>query len=358
MRARWALLLAALVASGCAGERATVSESTAASQATVSDETGGIEGLVVDGEGKPIPGAAVGVQKDLFSAEANSSADGRFVFSSLVPGAYKVFAQKLGFDSYAGKANVTAGLVTPVEVRLTTVEVGPPFPIELTVHQVRTVGVWLQVPQSAAAAKLPTGFRAKPHVLLDPNDQTAEYAVYVTSYKNGTVDNESVGEGFWAFEVLNVDPPTKHASGATVDFILVASYASDPKVQELFAAWNVPAATAQMTLTPGDVGPSTFRATASVKNDKGTYGLTAANTGTTNTAVGSSITVRLFGLVNKDVVNYVDLALGPVEYSIQGAGTVDGAATLAMTTTAPAGESYVQWGPSAKQSFLWQEAKK
>ena len=360
MRALWAIVAFTILVAGCSGQEAVAPASVAApsTEATVTAETGAIEGVALDKDGAALSGASIGLQKDILNLQTNTTPEGRFVFSGLAPGEYKLFVQKLGYESTATKANVTAGEVTKVEVRLVPLKVDPNFPIELTVHQVRTVGVWMPISYAEAMKRMPPGFRPKPHVLLDPNDQVAEYAVYVTSYKNGTMANESLGEGQWAFEVFNVDPAAKHASGYTVDFIVTGSYASDPKLQGVFNIWNLPTSAAQIAFTPGELAASAARATASVKHEKGTYTLSAANGGNTDAAAGTSISVRMFGIVNQNIVNYIDLSLTGALYSIQGAGNVDGAANLAVSPLAPGGESYVQWGPTARQNFVWVEAKK
>lgn len=359
MRSLGIIAIVAVLVAGCAAEDATTpaTATTRSAEATVTRDTGAVEGLVKDPDASPLAGAGVALEKDILRLQTNTSVDGRFVFSGLVAGEYTLFVQKLGYDSHASKVNVTAGEVSSADVVLVPFKVGPDFPIELTVHQVRTMGVWLQVPYAEAQKRIPAGFRAKPHVLLDPNDQTAEYSVYVTSYKNGTLGTRALGEGYWAFEVFSVDPPSKHASGATVDFILAASYASDPEVQALFGVWNLPTSVATISLTPGEAGPSTFRSVSTVKHEKGTYTATATNTGNTDTVAGTSLSVRLFGVVNQEIKNYVDIAIGPVLYSISGAGNVDGSANLAVNPSAPAGESYVQWGPTTREAMLWQEAK-
>jgi hypothetical protein len=104
---------------GCSGgsHKASAKNSLApAPPATVTSDTGSVEGLVVDAEQAPI--AAVDVALVELTQSIKSDAAGRFVFNNLPPGAYKLVAQRLGYESFAKKVDVGVANVTRVTVVL------------------------------------------------------------------------------------------------------------------------------------------------------------------------------------------------------------------------------------------------
>ncbi len=79
-------------------------------------ETGGIDGLIVDEEELPIGGARVVlVGTDI---ETSSDAGGRFTFSQVDPGDYKVTIKKTGFATAGRAVPVIAGEISQLRVTL------------------------------------------------------------------------------------------------------------------------------------------------------------------------------------------------------------------------------------------------
>lgn len=141
---RWAsggfllLLVATLFLSGCMdknGSGKTLAEGRGAAgndyeAPKAAEGSGAIQGVVVSEEELPIEGAEVGLAaKDVPAVFTNS--EGRFAFSHLEPGKYTVVAQKFGYESQKRLADVAAGGVAEVQIRLvaTTVQGVEPFPV-------------------------------------------------------------------------------------------------------------------------------------------------------------------------------------------------------------------------------------
>jgi hypothetical protein len=111
------LIALALLAAGCTDPAATVATTSAAAtggpaeSSSSAAETGGITGTVVDDEAMPISGANVaatgGPSADLPALKTDAS--GRFAFTGLLPGSYKVFVESLGYESVAKAITVAAG---------------------------------------------------------------------------------------------------------------------------------------------------------------------------------------------------------------------------------------------------------
>src|SRR5688572_6320059 len=87
----------ALLVSGCAGSPSSADGITTtrevlvtveASPVEVTLDTGGIDGVVVDDESAPVPGAKVALVG--FANITNTDNTGRFTFSNLQPGEYRI----------------------------------------------------------------------------------------------------------------------------------------------------------------------------------------------------------------------------------------------------------------------------
>lgn len=117
-----ALLVVALLVSGCAGagpNSATNSGPPISTVATFTPDTGGIEGVVLDEEAKPVGGATVGIVG--VGTVVKSSAAGAFAFSELEPGDYKLAVEAVGFHDTVVPARVVAGNTTKITFRLVAV---------------------------------------------------------------------------------------------------------------------------------------------------------------------------------------------------------------------------------------------
>ena len=110
---------------------------TAAAQAP----TGTITGRVVDASGSAVPGAKLTIEAEStgFKQTQTSSSDGRFVQPSLLPGFYKIIAEKAGFSKF-----ITSGLkldsseTAAIEIALKVGEVTTTVEITADVAQLKT----------------------------------------------------------------------------------------------------------------------------------------------------------------------------------------------------------------------------
>lgn len=356
MRRVLAVLLALTFAGCAAGHDAKpeAADDAPLAEPDVNQTVGAVFGVVVDDEDKPVAKAQVGVEGPLGLTGANTTSNGEFSFPDLAPGAYRLFAQKIGFDAFTTTVAVTAGEVTRVEVRLRPTMVGPDFPVAAAMTGLRTHGGWFQVPYSEAAAALPDGFDPKPHVLLEPNGVTAEYQIYSTSYEDLVVDGESLGPGLWTFEVLSVVPPEEHGGVQhTVEFFVFASYASDARVADLLTAWGVPTTVAELTSEPGGVAADTFHTMSTVETEGVSYRMmTTGGQDQGSALTGGAIDVRVFAVAD-EVTNYVLFDISDAAYSLSAASNLEGDG-FAFPPPAPAGLGYLQWGDQATQTMRFE----
>jgi hypothetical protein len=119
-----ALLIAFMALAGCAGG-ADEAGAPAEAEPTPTAETGSIRGTVTNSELLGIPGVAVAIL-DL-ELEGVTDSDGVFVFNDLEPGTYKVFAQKLGYESAAVSVPVVAGEVVDKAIELVEIVTTEPY---------------------------------------------------------------------------------------------------------------------------------------------------------------------------------------------------------------------------------------
>ena len=280
------------------------------------------------------------------------------MFNDIEPGSHKLFAQKLGFKSVASKVDVAAGEVSKVTLELSQIVTGPTFPIEARLFGFESAGGWFQVPYAQVQPFLPEGFTAKPHVLAETNEQTAELAFYVSKYGNGTLDGAPLDAGYWSFVVISVTPSDEHsASGATVQFVPIASHASDPQLAFLLSTWGIATNQGTLTFTRTSGADQVHNAVADLKSDSGAFTLTTASAADESALTSGSLSVRMFGVKEKVVGSYVDLDIASVLYSITGGARLDGATGIPVTPQAVAGEAYVQWGAQASQVMRFEPAE-
>lgn len=324
----------------------------------MTDSTGAIEGTVTDDEIVPLEKVQVGLGLGS-NQTTNTDAVGYFKMEGVEPGAYQLYLQKLGYESLGVAVKVAAGEVTKVEIRLKRQLLEPGKVLSVSLFGISSQGGWFQVPYSEAAAALPAGFTPKPHVLLDPNGETAEFSLYVLKYRNGTVAGEPVQAGTWSFGVLSVNPSSDHSSGATVDFVIYVHYATDPKLRAALEEWNLgPVQDGQVTLTSTAPGADTFQVTGHVQGGGLTYDLTTVTSQRQDSLTGGALTVRFFGIKDKVVTNYVDSSITSVLYSITGAADVRVTGRLPFTLLANEGEGYYQWGDTTLWNLEFVPAKK
>jgi len=363
MVARSTVLLVALAVavSGCQQpEGATIDPSPVPGvkiETRVNETAGAILGLAVDVEKVPLANVTVALGEGASVRTTTSSLAGEFGFNDIEPGSYKLFAQRLGYRSAATKVDVVAGEVTQVRLELAALVTGPAFPTEVRLYNVETGGGWFQVPYSQAQPFLPEGFSAKPHVLAETNGQTAEIAFYITKYQNGSLDGAELAEGYWSFVVLSVTPPEDHSSsGATVQFIPIASHASDPQIAFLLSTWGTKTDQGTMTFSRTGAGEQANQFTAALKSATGNFALTVGNAGEEGALTGGAISVRVFGITEQVVKSYVDIRISSILYSITGAARVE-ASGLPLMPQAVAGEGYVQWGAGGSQIMEFEAAE-
>lgn len=116
------MLLAGCVAAAPAAPAGVSSGPAAASgPATFDETTGAIEGTVFDAESQPIEGAIVGVIQ--LGTQVSTDIAGHFSFSNLLPGAYQVAGQKLGYSAAAKQVQVVAGEIAPISLVLEKLEI-------------------------------------------------------------------------------------------------------------------------------------------------------------------------------------------------------------------------------------------
>ena len=93
----------------------------------VTTESGGIDGVVVDEEFQPVAGAdVVLVGRDVSTA---SDLAGRFTFSVLEPGEYKLTIKKSGFAVAGRSVPVAAGEISTLQVTLKTIQFDVPYTV-------------------------------------------------------------------------------------------------------------------------------------------------------------------------------------------------------------------------------------
>jgi hypothetical protein len=102
-----------------------------AGPASFSDTTGALSGRVVDEEQLPIVGAQVGLVLEPFEATRTSDSRGKFVFSNLEPGTYKLFVNQLGYKAAAKNVVIKAGEETVDSVTLEANPLPVAYPLSL-----------------------------------------------------------------------------------------------------------------------------------------------------------------------------------------------------------------------------------
>lgn len=108
-------VLLALVLAGCSGkgsDQNSGSEPAGAAPAIPGADTGSIRGIVTDDSLLPLQGAHVGVLEQ--QLEALTDAQGKFTFNGVQPGAVRVAATKLGYETAAKNVQVEAGKISDV----------------------------------------------------------------------------------------------------------------------------------------------------------------------------------------------------------------------------------------------------
>ncbi len=85
------------------------------------DATDQIQGTIKDALGRPLGGASLTLKSpdETVMGKAQSDADGRFVFSGVVPGTYAVLAEKPGFETGTAVVTVEAGTIATATLALT-----------------------------------------------------------------------------------------------------------------------------------------------------------------------------------------------------------------------------------------------
>ena len=117
------LTVGALLLAGCAASEGgtTGVTTTSAAPPSVSAETGSIQGSVLSEDQLPIVGAEVAIIETKASTKTDDT--GKFVFNDLVPGTYKVIAQRLGYSSAARSVEVKAQEILELKLTLAAIAV-------------------------------------------------------------------------------------------------------------------------------------------------------------------------------------------------------------------------------------------
>jgi len=77
---------------------------------------GGLKGLVLDDQGKTLPGATVGLEPDRHLMETDQR--GEFIFSKIYTGIYTVSVSMIGYKTFTGKISISPGTVTNLKLKL------------------------------------------------------------------------------------------------------------------------------------------------------------------------------------------------------------------------------------------------
>ncbi len=103
--------------------------------------TGRISGRVADGSGGVIPGAKISIESEAtgFKQTQSSGADGRFVQPSLLPGSYRVTAEKTGFaKSVVAGVNLDASETATVDLTMKVGDVATVVEVQAEAAQLKT----------------------------------------------------------------------------------------------------------------------------------------------------------------------------------------------------------------------------
>jgi hypothetical protein len=212
----WLVGLVVLV-SGCAGSSTGVRLDPRPS-AAFDGSTGGIEGLVVDPEYRPIEGAHVVLIGT--NLTANTSAEGRFAMSNLVPQQYLGIITKAGFKESRQGFEVPLGNVTRQRVVLEPIP--PPVPyVDVATSYSGTIQNGYAV-RAGTVGTNSSGTRSNPStnlrpmghwqsVLLEVNwkpasDQSDQLALQVTWAEKADNGGTSLVNKEW---VAGGDPPLR-----------------------------------------------------------------------------------------------------------------------------------------------------
>jgi hypothetical protein len=94
--------------------------------AEFTEDTGAVSGTVLDDQGLPVEKGQVALAGDGFEEATTTDEAGRFAFSNVDPGSYRLFINALGYESVGKNVDVVVGEVTTVEVLLEPVAVAEP----------------------------------------------------------------------------------------------------------------------------------------------------------------------------------------------------------------------------------------
>lgn len=121
-----AVLIGAVVLSGCTSGSSETSALAAPKEAVDADslagsELGAVQGHVYTDDLQPIEGASVGLAG--LDVEDTTDAAGFFVLPNVVPGKHVLAVGRLGYESVARNVEVVAGELTETDVTLTPIEI-------------------------------------------------------------------------------------------------------------------------------------------------------------------------------------------------------------------------------------------
>lgn len=128
-------ILAAASLAGCVGSEtapAGAGPLATADEPAFGADTGALTGIVLTEELQPIAGALVALADS--ELQGTTAVDGRFTFSNLAPGPYRLLVQALGFQGVARNVDVAAGSAADVQVTLAKLAVVEPY-IELLIYR-------------------------------------------------------------------------------------------------------------------------------------------------------------------------------------------------------------------------------
>lgn len=213
-----------LLLSGCSAgssvsePRALGDEASVSSVAEFSDTTGAVEGTVTDVSLQPVANATLILSGSAIGSEpiANSSTDGegRFAFSFLEPGTYRVRAEAPDFEPSASLVDVAAGVSRRVTLTLGDVPSQEPYSILLIKTGMQSCSAAVIVAPSGNSCtgnrnetnmwfKVPEGFQ----YLLSETDWSSSEELTIWYYVSNTtfsnVDRKILG-AVWGLPVLRI----------------------------------------------------------------------------------------------------------------------------------------------------------
>ncbi|HEX8435647.1 kelch repeat-containing protein, partial [Archangium sp.] len=192
---------------------------------------------VMDGAGKPIPGAAISSRNATYPVDSA----GHHLFENLQPGRFKARVDAHGFASASVSVQLAADAHVGYQVRL--LPLGKPLSVEAaTGGVIETDSVRVTLPPGAIVDALGQPVSGPVQVTVTPLDPTTQLALAPGPLEGSTSNGETVQlESFFMAEVSlwRDGAPLQLAPGAsaTLEFVLPDAVASRFQVGDSVPAW-------------------------------------------------------------------------------------------------------------------------